>query len=526
MFKVFTPVYVYSFAALLAATTAHGQDEGVQAEDAKEADKPVVTIQDEPINVDPASLMPDLLAKKATTTFENSSLREVVSWLRDEQKIAVLIDSGTLSRAGISLGEPVSDVLQDAPLYLLLNRLRALGLSWYVDDDILHITTLEAANERMSTKPYNVGDLLDKGYGSEDIVDAVSGSTGGLWQDLDGEGGATEMLGDVLFVRQTDAQHLEVRGLLTALRKHGRRTLTLDPTIHQSLRAKLDENVNADFNDTPLESAVQQLATQVKADMRLDVPALREVRIRNREPVTLKLENRSLKTVLQVLLADLELTHILRDGVLWITSVDRADSLHKTAVYDVRDLCRNDDESSALVDALLNQTAGPWLDIDGDGGSILFPQPGTMIVRQTEQGLDEILSLLQTYRTAILASKPRDRDKDARQEVSTRYYQVHSAIADDLVKHLPQLVEPDSWQNDANQKATGTILRIRSTPEKMDTILVERSVLVIRQTMAVHEQISELITRVEQGDPDLSQGGFGGGGFGGGLFSVPNKPRR
>ncbi|MCH7689386.1 MAG: PAS domain S-box protein, partial [Planctomycetes bacterium] len=119
----------------------------------------------------------------------------------------------------------------------------------------------------------------------------------------DGEGGGMEWLGDVLFIRQTDQIHRQIGGLLTALRKHGRRTFTLDPPQHTILRKKLGENVSVKFLDTPLAIAVQQLVEQTGVDIRLDMPALRKKRIRDREPVSLALSDRKLSTVLHVFLS-------------------------------------------------------------------------------------------------------------------------------------------------------------------------------------------------------------------------------
>ena len=46
-------------------------------------------------------------------------------------------------------------------------------------------------------------------------------------------------------------------------------------------------------------------------DIRLDLPALRRRRVREREPVTLNLSQRKLETVLQAIVLDLNLTWIL-----------------------------------------------------------------------------------------------------------------------------------------------------------------------------------------------------------------------
>ena len=504
-------------------------------------------ISDEPKFVDPATLVPAKLAVNVTIDFDESSLREIAAWIQQEQKIPVLFDRKALSDENIALGETVTDGLKNEPLYLLLNRLRSLGLSWYVADDILHITTLAVADRRMSTESYNVSDLLDTGFKVEDLTATILSTAGGAWMEVDGAGGTIEWLGDVLFVRQTARAHQEVAGLLTALRKHGRRTLTFDPPQHARLREALDANISVDFSETPLARAIEQLSEQSGVAIRLDTAALRESGIRDREPVSLTLSDRKLQTVLHVLLSDVNLTWILRDGVMGITSIRRAGRHEITAIYDVRDLCRNQDEAYELTEAIQTQTAGPWEETDGDGGTITFARTGTMAIRHTESGLREVSALLQTYRTALLNSKPRKRDVVDPTEVITRYYRLHAGVAEGLVELLPHLVEPTTWKNAQQPDAVGTILKVVSSPELTDAqghavqsgtgeaaasaqaLVVARAVLIVRQSRAVHDTIAETITRIENGDPrvaeDLEGGGMGGmgGGFGGGYFSVPQE---
>ena len=281
------------------------------------------TIPDEPKLVDPATLMPEKLAARATVDFSDSSLRELVDWLRSEQGLVVLLEKNALSEIGVFPTDTIIDRLDDSPIYLLLNRLRLHRLAWYFQDDILYITSPEAAEQHPLTIPYSVGDLLDDGYDADDLETLISSTISPDEWDTVGGVGVLSFLGDVLFVRQTDDVQREVQGLLKALRQHGRQTFIYDPPQHSVLRQRLAENVSVDFLDTPLESAVSDLAAAAKADIRLDVPALRDNRIREREPVTLKLADRSLKTVLQAMVMDLELTWMLQDGVLWITTAER-----------------------------------------------------------------------------------------------------------------------------------------------------------------------------------------------------------
>ena len=274
-------------------------------------------------------------------------------------------------------------------------------------------------------------------------------------------------------------------------------------------------------------------------EIRLDTRALRNARIREREPVTLKLSGRKLKTVLQAMILDLNLTWILRDGVLWITTPDRAEDSLKTAVYDVRDLCRDAAESDALIEAVMSQTGPMWADYGGPA-TIHFARPGTLVVHHQESLQMELLNLLEAYRTALRSSKPRERNVVDPQEVVTVYYRLHANVAKSLMSVLPHLVQPDSWRNASRPDAEGEILYAASPAELFNdegqlvrasaakdtadtqTLVVSRATLIIRQARAVQEEIAEVIRRVESGDAPKTIGsvGAGMGGFGGGFFSV------
>ena len=410
-------------------------------------------IADEPRTIDPATLMPDKLTTRATVDLSESSLGEVMDWLRDEQKLVVLLNNSSLSEIGVLPSEPISDHLDNGPIYLLLNRLRSLNLAWYFENDIVHITSAEDAESRLTTLSYNVGDLLDSDYEQDNLAQVIERIVAPeSWEDVGGAAALT-FLGDVMFIRQTEKIQREIQGLLSALRRHARQTFVLDPTQHLAMRQKLKANVSVDFLDTPLVTAVAQLAEQADVDLRLDMPALRVMRVREREPITLKLTDHTLATVLQAITMNFELTWILRDGVLWITSPEDAELFQKIAVYDVRDLCRDEDESDALSDAVTTQTEPALWDDVGGPGTLVFAKPGTMVIRNEERVLMEVLDLLEAYRTALRASKPRDRDKEDPQEVITVYYRMHANVAESLQLLLPAIVKPDSWKDSEARRA-------------------------------------------------------------------------
>lgn len=513
-----------------------------------QADQPAATqstldivISDEPRTIDPATLVPQRLAQPATVQFDNASLNEVVEWLRDDQKINTIADAKHLQDAGISLGEPITDALNNEPLYLLLNRLRVVGVTWSFHDDILRLHPVSDDDEPLTTASYIVGDLFDAGYKEHLLISALESCSGNTWESVDGVGGSLQALGDVLFVRQTELGHRRVAGLLAALRSHGRRTFAYDEPRHFDIREQLKANVSLDVQDAPLIDVLADIAQQAGVEIRIDTAAFREKRVRDREPVSVTLTDQPLHVVLQAVLAPLKLDWVLQDGLLWATSQEAAIETMKTAVFDVRDLCRDQSESDALMNAVEEYTDGPWEQMDGTGGVGMFARPGTMVVYQTEPQIDAILQLLENYRLALRNSKRRPRTGNEPDEIITRYYRLPTRIATDLGKSLSVLVAPGSWMDANHPEAKGTFLQLASGSSLLDSkgqavatdaekpagtaLIVEHSVLLIKQTRATHEQIAELIQKIEHGDtpPAMGMGGgMGGmGGFGGGYFSTP-----
>ena len=485
----------------------HGQEKPSTAGAVPEvAALPAIEIPDEPKRIDPATLVPPMVAVHITVKFDGVPLKTVFKWLQEDQMINLQIDYKALADAKILDTEPVHEQLADSPLYLLLNRREALGIAWYVRDNSLLITSLPEYQKVDRTLSYNLGDFFDAGYPSEELVLTItrccSGRRDGGMQTI--ETGSILLLGDVAFIRQSDSTHLEIAALLMALRKHGRRTFTLDEPRHSQIREAMDTKVAVDFQETPLIFAVQTLAEQAGIDIRLDRTALSKSPVRERTPVTLKLTDQKLIAVLRSMLSNLNLSLYLRDEVLWVTTKEAANRFRKSAVYDVRDLCRDQVESQALKDAIRKQTRADWRTTDEAGGAMETPLPGILVVRHTEATLDEVFQLLENYRMALRASKVRKAPTIDPTEVVTGYYRLPRPMAKDLKSKLPQLIQPATWRTNEFPDAPGTIDEISidargvisdipANPPGSNAVLSENQVLIIRQTRAAHRLIGKLI---------------------------------
>lgn len=510
-------------------------------------------ISEVPSTIDPATLVPEALATKKTAELQEAPLREVIQWLETEGGVEVLVDGLGLAEIGVLETDPVGEALDETPLYQMLNRLSVYGLAWYFDDGIVHLTSKDRAEGRLTMLPYNVGDLFDAGFEGDALLETIVHTIEpDSWEDLGGEG-VINLIGDVIFIRQNDRIHREVKGLLQALRAHGRQTFISEPPVHTVIREAVKNKTTVDFDGLPLQDAVAELIQLADLDFRLDLNSLSKVGVRERTPVTISLKETPLDVVLQAMLNDLELTWVLRDGVVWFVSLEDAATMRKTAVYDVRDLCRDAEESEALQQAVASQDCENWEECGGVG-TMSAPKPGILVLYNTESALMQVLELLEAYRAALRGSKPRKMKGSDPDEVITVYYRLQTPVAEGLEKILPLLVEPASWKKADQQKGVGEILLTASTSEPgtqvtkgsedpkgtaatMQTASIDYSVLIVTQTRGRHEEIAKVITRVQQGDADprwgpgamgggLGGGGFGGGGFGGGFLHLGDTLKR
>lgn len=500
-------------------------------------------IADAPLTIDPTQFLAPKLTKKVTRDFEHVSIREVVTWLQQDLGIATLVDKREFDAAGISLSDPIVDRLQDEPVYLLLNRLSALHIAWYYDDDVLHLTTPDRGDAHTTTVSFAIGALLDDGYEMESLVDVIGQTIRPeSWSEVGGDGDLSS-LGDVLFVRATDEVHRDIRALHLALQEPARRTFVNSSAEHLAIRTKLQTNVDVNFAEVPLEQALPQFSQQTGLDIRLDPDTVREKNVRPRDPLTLKLNTCTVATALTAITSDLGLTWTLRDATIWITSPERADANTIVAVYDVRDLCNNPQESEALIDAITSQVAVDSWDAVGGNGAVEAAKMGVLVILQTEEVHNEVLRLLESYRNALRTSKPRPHPGQDANEVITVYYRMHSAMADDLQSELPLLVSTNTWKVMGSADAVGTIVLVRSEPnhahpgntdneaatDKVPAALNLQSVLIVQQTRAVHREIAKVIDRIRTGDRVESEteasnrgmmGGMGRGIGIGGMFDV------
>jgi type II secretory pathway component GspD/PulD (secretin) len=106
----------------------------------------------------------------------------------------------------------------------------------------------------------------------------------------------------------------------------------------REIERKLSTPVNLNFTDVPLKSVIEDLRAYNGINIYVDEPALNEAGISLDHPVSIKLEQVSLKSALNLLLHGVHLTYVVKDEVLQVTTEDHARGKLETHTFQVADL--------------------------------------------------------------------------------------------------------------------------------------------------------------------------------------------
>jgi len=170
---------------------------------------------------------------------------------------------------------------------------------------------------------------------------------------------------------------------------------------------ELEEPTNLDFIDTPLKDAVEYLSGGHDIPIVLDERSLDRFGLSTETPISIQLSNVSLRSGLNQMLTELDLTFVVQDEVLEITTVERAQTLMKVRVYPVDDLLPDkapvarSDKSYARADSLIDTITtsidpDTWNQAGGPGTIRSFGD--VLVVGQSEATHAKIGGLLTALR--------------------------------------------------------------------------------------------------------------------------------
>lgn len=383
------------------------------------------------------------LDEKTHLDFIETPLNEAVEYLIDLHGISIVLDERALEEVGIGDDVPITIEMEHASLRSALRHmLRELDLDFVVRDESLVITTPEVVENHQVVRVYDVRDLLSlrdvRVVGPLDpaaeaiaderltldydtlmhlIVALVEPHT---WEEVGGPGSVTPFRGMLIF-SQTPAIHREVEGLLSALRATrrdaGKATAAIDVTPHGALAAKnvakirsaLKKESPFDFQETPLDEAVAFLTDFHGITILLDRKGLSEAGIENETPITSTQRKKSLASALRQLLRRHEMTAIIHDETLMITTPEVAENRQIVRVYPVGDLLTKGSEASdleTLADTITTTVDQDTWDVVGGPGAIeVFDTCSCLIVRQTDDVHANVATLLAELREKLKAKE-------------------------------------------------------------------------------------------------------------------------
>jgi hypothetical protein len=170
--------------------------------------------------------------------------------------------------------------------------------------------------------------------------------------------------------------------------------------------AALEEPTTLEFTETPLQDAVDYLKAKHELQIQLDSKALEDVGIASDTPVTRSVKNIKLKSALGLLLRDMDLTYLIQDEVLLITTKDKAEGPDGliTRTYPVADLVENKQYDTVVKAISAAVRPNTWDEVGGPGVILALPATKCIVVSQSREVHDVILELLRALRAARKAN--------------------------------------------------------------------------------------------------------------------------
>jgi hypothetical protein len=166
--------------------------------------------------------------------------------------------------------------------------------------------------------------------------------------------------------------------------------------IEKALATPLHQT-GLDYADQPLEDITTQLADEYGIPVQINKAALEEAGISTDTRINISIHNVSLRSALRLMLKPSQLTYVIENEVLSITTKEDAESELKLCVYDVRRLAGDKGDLSPLIDTISSCVAKDTWAKNGRGSAeIRSPKPGLLVITQTQAVHNYIRNLLKT----------------------------------------------------------------------------------------------------------------------------------
>ena len=221
-----------------------------------------------------------------------------------------------------------------------------------------------------------------------------------------------EAVPGAIVVAQTAQGHKAIRGTINRLSALQNRPTAWTPVplfppfgaVEDRILAALAQPSSIECVEKPLVEVLNDLSKRHGIPIRILNQKLEEAGIEPDTPISKQLDGIALRSLLETLLSELELSFLVREGELLITTPEDAESQLVLVAYPVHDLVGLEDHSAtgtALTD-LIESTIAPqgWDSVGGPGWQCKILD-GWLIVSQTQYVHEVIGQLLQQLRSAL-----------------------------------------------------------------------------------------------------------------------------
>jgi len=253
------------------------------------------------------------------------------------------------------------------------------------------------------------------------------------------------------------------------------------------IEQKLKTPVSLGFHDAPLDEVINKLGQLTQVSMMLDPRGLAEEGVDSHTPVTIDLSQEiSLKSALNLILSPLQLSYVVKNEVLNITSEQLRDGEVYPVTYNVADLVipiPNFDPNSrmGLSGALTDAYAQVPMYGGGPGGDMIMPVAASAGGANANVMLHPDL-MAQMKNGSSMASTLRPSDPAAFGPGGLGGGD--QADFESLIELITSTIAPTTW---AEVGGPGTITEFKGNLS-----------LVVSQTQEVHEEIAELLDQLRR----------------------------
>lgn len=380
------------------------------------------------------------LDEPAILDFIETPLEDAIQWLAERHDIKIELELRALEQIGIGADFPITRNLKRISLRSALRLLlKDLELTYVVHGGKLIVTTPEAADEYSSNGPgrvvavHPVFDLVcdearqpADGDRLKQLIELIQTTVVPYnWDAVGGSGAIRGMPScGCLVVGEGREIHDEIAAILGELRAARQLMRQWDgvarvPVVIQRDRAQspeekavwraLEEKTSLDFELAPLHDIADFLSDKHRVPIEINTRALDLVGIGSDTPMTFEIEGVSLRSALYLMLRDLELTFIVQDGVIQITTPEDCEANQIFRLYPIFDLLGPTGSTPGRVPAaaefddlteLIMQTLSPesWDHVGGPGSIEFLPWCGCLAVSQTGREHEQIVAFLEMYR--------------------------------------------------------------------------------------------------------------------------------